>query len=60
MKKYILFSVLFSLSIALFAQIPDGYYTDATGKKGAELKTALHYIIKDANVLAYGSGAGKT
>ncbi len=42
------------------AQIPDGYYDALKGKKGAELKTAVHNIIKDANVLSYGSGSGST
>ncbi len=44
----------------VLAQIPDGYYDALKGKKGAELKTAVHDIIKDANVLNYGSGAGAT
>lgn len=38
------------------AQIPDGYYDALKDKKGAELKTAVHNIIKNANVLDYGSG----
>ena len=37
------------------AQIPDGYYASLKGKKGAELKTAVHVIIKKADVLDYGS-----
>ncbi len=45
---------------AAVAQIPDGYYTSLKGKKGAELKTAVHNIIKDATVLDYGSGRGST
>lgn len=45
---------------ALHAQIPDGYYASLKGKKGAALKTAVHELIKDANVLDYGSGAGCT
>lgn len=36
------------------AQIPDGYYDALKDKKGAELKTAVHNIIKNANVLDYG------
>lgn len=44
----------------LMAQAPSSYYTPAEGKKKAELKTALHLIIQHANVLSYGSGAGKT
>ena len=42
------------------AQIPAGYYDALKGKKGAELKTAIHEIIKDAKVLEYGSGANHT
>lgn len=44
----------------VLAQIPDGYYDALKGKKGAELKTAVHNIIKDANVLSYGSRLGST
>ena len=42
------------------AQIPEGYYDGLKGKKGAELKTAVHNIIKTAKVLSYGSGNGHT
>ena len=45
---------------ASVAQIPNGYYDSLKGKKGAELKNAVHDIIKDANVLNYGSGSGST
>lgn len=64
MKKYLLQTgtilFLLSCSIRLFGEIPPGYYDQAEGKKKEVLKTALHNIIKDANVLQYGSGAGKT
>jgi len=64
MKKYFLRSLMLLLIISinghLFAQIPNGYYSAAEGKKKAELKTALHLIIQHANVLVYGSGEGKT
>ena len=40
----------------LFAQIPDGYYTAAEGKKGYELQKALNAIISNnAFVIDYGS-----
>ncbi len=53
--------LFFTLSVyPLWSQIPEGYYDSAYGKKKAELKTALHMIIKDAQVLGYGSGEGKT
>ncbi len=46
----------------LFAQtgIPEGYYSTASGKSKAELKSALHSIIRTASVLEYGSGNGRT
>ncbi len=37
----------------LVAQIPNGYYNNATGKTGDELKTALHNIIKGHHVVSY-------
>ncbi|MDD2797944.1 MAG: endonuclease [Bacteroidales bacterium] len=58
LSTLLLLLILFSITI--FAQIPSGYYTSAIGKKQAELKTALHLIIKTANVPSYGSGAGST
>ncbi len=42
------------------AQIPEGYYDNLKGKSGATLKTAVHDIIKNAKVLDYGKGEGKT
>lgn len=42
------------------ADQPEGYYSATSGKKKAELKSALHGIIRTASVLNYGSGAGKT
>ncbi len=46
-------------SVAL-AQAPEGYYSAAAGKKKADLKAALHDIIRTASVLNYGSGSGAT
>ena len=43
-------------ALSSLAQIPEGYYSSLKGKKGAELKTAVHKIIKNAKVLSYGSG----
>ncbi|HDP74866.1 MAG TPA: T9SS type A sorting domain-containing protein [Bacteroidales bacterium] len=45
--------LLVTLSSQLFAQIPNGYYDNAIGKYGAELKTALFNIIKDHTVIPY-------
>lgn len=62
MKKniFILSLIVWLAVLSLSAQIPAGYYNSAIGKKNAELKTALHLIIKNANVPDYGSGAGST
>ena len=60
MKKIFLFSLSIFITLSLIAQIPSGYYETAVGKKQAELKTALHLIIKTANVPSYGSGANST
>lgn len=63
-KKLLRLSLAFLVSVMpalpMLAQIPEGYYSSLKGKKGAELKTAIHDIIKKANVLSYGSGYGKT
>lgn len=63
-KKLLRLSLAFLVSVMpalpMLAQIPEGYYSSLKGKKGAELKTAIHNIIKKANVLEYGSGRGKT
>ena len=51
-----IFSVLFSLillSFAVRAQIPPGYYDDAIGLTGDELKTSLHNIIKNHDAPSY-------
>jgi len=49
-----------AFSVVAHAQIPSGYYSSLQGKSGAELKTAIYNVIKDADVLDYGSGAGHT
>lgn len=59
-KTFLLSFVLHLLLFSVFAQIPAGYYDNAIGKKQAELKTALHLKIKNANVPSYGSGTGST
>lgn len=50
MKYLAAFFLLFSL---LYAQVPDGYYDDAEGLTGDELKSALHIIIKDHICFSY-------
>ena len=50
------FLTLFTLCVLagnLCAQIPNGYYNDATGKRGDELKVALHDIIDDHTTISY-------
>ena len=54
MKKVLATLFLLALtSMGLMAQIPSGYYNNANGKTGDELKTALHDIIKGHNVVSY-------
>lgn len=63
MRKNLLYSVVilsWIYSLQIFAAIPAGYYDLAEGKKKETLKTALHNIIRYADVLAYGSGEGHT
>lgn len=63
-KKLLRLSLAFLVSVMpalpMLAQIPEGYYSSLKGKKGAELKTAIHNIIKKAKVLEYGSGDQST
>jgi len=42
-----LFLVLIIFFSSLSAQIPDGYYEDAEGLDGEDLKSALHDIIDE-------------
>ena len=45
--------LLLFVGSSLWAQIPDGYYDNAEGKTGDELKVALHNIIKGHTVISY-------
>ena len=58
--RYSILFLFLTVSSLIHAQIPAGYYYQAHGKTGAELKTALHNIIKEASMLKYGSGEGAT
>lgn len=60
MRRYLFFIAILCVCSASFATIPPGYYQAANGKKKAALKSALHEIIRVANVLSYGSGSGHT
>jgi len=51
-RFFVLFLSLLSLCYC-FAQIPDGYYNNAVGKSGTELRTALYNIVKSHNALDY-------
>lgn len=59
LKRSTLIALLL-LPLTVWAQIPEGYYDSLRGKKGAQLKNAIHELIKKANVLDYGSGTGHT
>jgi len=50
MNKTVFSILLFFVFVPIKAQIPDGYYDDAEGKTGYELKTALKTIITDGHV----------
>ena len=62
MRKFFIAAITTAMltATAAIAQIPQNYYSSLKGKKGAELKTAVHNIIKNATVLKYGSGSGRT
>lgn len=53
MKKNILILLLALVGIVAQAQIPNGYYNNADGKTGDELKIALHNIIKGHQEVSY-------
>ncbi len=50
MRNFILFFTVFLFSLSLSAQIPAGYYSDAQGKKGQQLREALGQIIRNGHV----------
>lgn len=60
LKALVMMVVATVYALAASAQIPQGYYDALKGKKGAELKTAVHNIIKEARVLSYGKGIAAT
>lgn len=54
MKKYVLVTFFTFITILVFTQIPIGYYDDAQGKYGQELREALHNIINtNVTVITY-------
>ncbi|RED97522.1 endonuclease [Marinoscillum furvescens] len=58
--KYALTLTLFVVCFISLAQIPDGYYDNATGLSGEELKTALYDIIKGHTEFPYSSSTTDT
>ncbi len=53
MNKRFLFLMVFFNTVTAFAQIPSGYYNDAQGLSGEQLRIALHNIIKNHTVISY-------
>lgn len=53
MKNILLILAIWLVSFNLFAQAPAGYYTNAEGKSGAALKTALFNIIGNHTERSY-------
>lgn len=53
LRQSALLLLLFATGNSLWAQIPAGYYDNASGKQGDALKSALHNIIKSHNVVSY-------
>ena len=54
MRKFaIIFSLFLIVQKTSVPQIPDGYYSTASGLSGEELKTALHDIIDDHQEQSY-------
>jgi len=51
--RHLLWLPLLLISFISLGQIPDGYYDDAEGKTGEDLRTALYNIIKDHNAESY-------
>ncbi len=54
-KLFFSICLLFAYSLSLLAQPPAGYYNNAQGKTGNELKIALYDIIKNHTSLSYSS-----
>ncbi len=52
-KLLVLFTLFISISFFSLAQAPNGYYDEANGLAGAELKTALSSIIDGHTVISY-------
>lgn len=53
MRRFYYSLLLLLTTLYVFAQAPNGYYDNADGKTGAELKTALYNIIKGHTDVGY-------
>ncbi len=53
MKKYFLITFFWIYALAVFSQIPEGYYAPVGGKTGSELKTVLYDIINGHTTISY-------
>lgn len=52
-RRLLTLVLFFCIAEILSAQPSEKYYASADGKSGRELKTALHHIIKNPDVLSY-------
>lgn len=55
MKKILFVTFFICSCVFCRAQIPEGYYDAAVGKRGSELKSALHAIIAPHKTISYKS-----
>lgn len=60
MKRTFGLFVCVCMVVLAWGTIPPGYYDTVQGKRKEALKTALHEVIREADVLNYGSGEGAT
>lgn len=55
MKRLINTFILVAVAIAASAAVPVGYYSTINGKRGQDLKNAVHSLLKKHTVVTYGS-----
>lgn len=55
MRQIIIVLILLQYTLISFAQIPEGYYSNANDLTGEQLKSALHNIIKNHKEFPYTS-----
>ena len=46
-SRFWIVTFLFTIPVSVWTQIPDGYYNNAAGLNGSELKSALHAIVSN-------------